>query len=61
MTRRGRTAAELAQRWGVRESQAREWLEDFERRGYARRRGAYWFATARALQLHFVGERAAAA
>jgi hypothetical protein len=52
--RRWLTAAELAARWGKGEEQARMFLEDFERAGYAVRRGEYWRASDRALQLHLV-------
>lgn len=48
---RGRTAAQLAAHWGMSEARALEWLAAFARRGFARRRGAYWYPTERAQRL----------
>jgi DNA-binding IclR family transcriptional regulator len=50
-THRGRTVAELAQRWRMSEETALEFLEAFRRRGYARRRGGLWFATEKATRI----------
>jgi DNA-binding IclR family transcriptional regulator len=49
--RRGRTIAELAARWSMSEEKAHEFLAAFERRGYTRRRGAYWYATPKAMRI----------
>jgi hypothetical protein len=52
--RRLYAAAELADRWRVSEGKAVEFLEQFERAGYALQRGGYWRATRRAVLLHLV-------
>jgi DNA-binding IclR family transcriptional regulator len=49
--RRGRTVAELALRWQMSPEKATEFLEAFRRTGYARRRGDYWYATAKATRI----------
>jgi hypothetical protein len=48
------TAAEWAVRWRMSEARALEWLRQFERTGYAERRGACWQASAKAHALHLV-------
>jgi hypothetical protein len=48
------SARELAKRWRVSEGKAFEFLRDFERAGFAERRGGYWRASARAIALHIV-------
>jgi DNA-binding transcriptional MocR family regulator len=52
--RRLRSVAELAARWQISEERALAWLEDFEERGYAERRGEFWRATAKARRLHLI-------
>lgn len=47
----GITALQLAVRWQKTPAEAREWLRAFEKTGYAERRGAYWFPTAKALKI----------
>lgn len=54
--RRALTVRECAVRWGVSEKQALVFLEDFQARGYARRRGRFWSATVKARRLHLVGD-----
>jgi hypothetical protein len=49
--RRALTVRECAVRWGVTQKQALMFLEGFEARGYAKRRGRFWSATARARAL----------
>jgi hypothetical protein len=53
--RRWHTAAELAARWRMSPEQAEEWLEAFERTGFACRQGNYWLATERARKVMGLG------
>jgi hypothetical protein len=52
--RRVFSAAELARRWRVSEGKALEFLRDFERAGFAERRGDCWRASDLAIALHLV-------
>jgi hypothetical protein len=53
--RHGRTVPDLAKRWRKSEQLTLEWLEAFERTGFARRRGEFWFATERARRIQGFG------
>ena len=51
VARRGRTVAQLAERWRMSPDKAREFLVAFERRGYARKSGRWWYATEKATRI----------
>ena len=54
-THRGHTITELARRWHMSEEKALEFLEAFEKRGFARQRGKLWFATEKASRIQGFG------